>query len=414
MSDLPGLVELARLPVGVREDLLQQTAAPANPLRAVEALRRERPDLSPGLASAVVAQRGYRAKARSRGLLPEDDPLLTTDVGLEQATRPEVAAHRATTLARAGVRSVVDASAGIGMDSRAFLAAGLDVVAFERDPITAEVCRANLDHASHLLGRAARVECADSTTPGAIETAITSLPRPVAVFVDPARRSATRPVDGTRAKAERDRHSWSPPWTFVESLRMRFDAVAVKTPPGFTPDLDWKAEWIAVGDSVVECALYSPTASLDALRAVTIVLPDGQWSIDFPVDAQRPPSAAIGRFLAEVHPVARRTGAIARICSDAGNLAPVGASTMWLTSETVEPTSPALRWFEVLGSGSIEELKALCHHLGIERVALKTAESRSPQAQLRERIDLPDGDEFAIVVIADVHDHVLVRRIRPT
>ena len=410
MGDVPGLVELARLPEDVRADLLSGAADLDDPLRAVSALRRDRPDLSPALASAVIAQRGYRAKGLASGALPGDGPWLTTEVGLEQATRPEVAEHRARTLAAAGVRGVVDASAGIGMDARAFLAAGLDVVAFERDPVTFEVCRANLDHVQRSLPGRSRVECADSTQEGVMAAAAETLPAPVAVFVDPGRRSSIRPVDGSRSRSERDRQLWSPPWSFVEELRAKFDYVAVKTPPGFSPDERWKAEWVAVGPSVVECALYSPRASMEAPRLATILGDQASWTLGFDNDARRPAPSGLHDFLAEVHPVARRTGAIARMCDDDPNLAPVTDVTMWLTSDAPGSRTPAMRWFAVLGYGSLEELVSLCRKRGIERVALKTAESKRPQADVRERIGLPDGDEYAIVVVAGLRDYVLVRR----
>jgi hypothetical protein len=410
---LPGLAQLARLPDSARAELLSGSAE-VDPLQAVTTLRRERPDLSPELASTVIAQRGYQAKGRASGTLPEGGPWLTTEVGLEQASRPEVAAHRARTLAAAGVRSVVDTTAGIGMDARAFLAAGLEVVAIEKDPVTFEVCRANLEHAVDLFGGQARVQCADSTEVGAIVAAIDSLPSPVAVFIDPARRGTHRPVDGSRSRSERDSQLWSPPWSFVDELRRDVELVAVKAPPGFAPDAPWKAEWVAVGNSVVECALYSPQASIRGARGVTILGDDVEWSLNFDIDAHRPAPSGLRDFLAEVHPVARRTGAIARICSDAYGLAPVTESSMWLTADSLEPTSPALRWFKVLGSGSLDQLASMCHDMGIDRVALKTLESKQRQSDTRTRIGLPDGGEFAIVVIDGLGDHVLVRRMRPT
>ena len=413
MDEIPGLVQLTRLPNSARAELLAGSPE-VDPLLAVTALRRERPDLSPELASAVVAQRGYQAKGRASGTLPEGGPWLTTEVGLEQASRPEVAARRAATLAAAGVRSVVDASAGIGIDARGFLEAGLAVVAIERDPVTFEVCRANLGHAVELFGTSARVENADSTQVGVITAAVESLPSPVAVFIDPARRGPHRPVDGSRSRSERDRQLWSPPWSFVDELRRQFEWVAVKTPPSFTPDAQWKAEWVAVGTSVVECALYSPQAAKGGAHRATILSDDVEWSLGFDIGAQRPVPSGLRSFLAEVHPVARRAGAIAEICSNAPDLAPVTDSTMWLTAGSPEPTSPALRWFEVLGSGSLDQLTAMCRDQGIDRVALKTLESKRSQREIRARIGLLDGDEFAIVVIDGLGDHVLVRRMRPT
>lgn len=413
---VPGLVELCRLPVSAREELLERPdGSLADPLRAVTDLRRGRPELSPALASAVIAQLGYRARGRASGSLPNSGPWLTTEVGLEQASRPVVAQRRAGTLAAAGITGVVDASAGIGMDARAFLTAGLAVVAIELDPVTVEVCRANLEQTGELLGSGGvQVECADATTPGVLEDAVASLPGPVAVFVDPARRGRTRPADGTRSRSERDRERWSPPWSFIEEVRERFEYVAVKTPPGFTPDTHWKAEWVAVGDSVVECALYSPAASASAMRQVSIADADPAWSLSFDVDATRPPARGVNSYLAELHPVARRTGALAQLCQQHSHLAPVTDASMWLSGDRPEPMSPALRWFEVLGSGSLDELASICTERGIERVALKTLESKRPQHDIRQRLGLPDGDEFAVVAVAELHEHLLVRRMRAT
>lgn len=413
MEEIPGLVQLARLPGSERSALISAPAGDDS-LQAVTALRRDRPDLSPELVSAVVAQREYQAKGRAAGALPTGSTWLTTDVGLEQASRPEVAQHRANTLAAAGIRAVVDATAGIGMDSRAFLAAGLEVVAFEQDPVTFEVCRANLEYATESFVTRAHVVCADSTQPGVIATALEGLLDPAAVFIDPARRGSPRPVDGSRSRSERDRQLWSPPWSFIEQLRDSFVHVAVKAPPGFNPDTRWKAEWIAVGRTVVECSLYSPHLSPGPMRQATLLDDGGSWTMEFDVDAARPQPSALSRFLAEVHPVARRSGAIARICTDAPALAPVTDSTMWLTADSAAALSPVLRWFEVLGSGSLDDLAARCRALGIEHVALKTAESKKPQHEIRNRLGLADGDEYAVVVIEGLRDYVLVRRMRQT
>ncbi len=418
MSDSPGLVELSRLPAEVRAELLQESARqigdppPENPLKAVMDLRRHRPDLSSDLVSAIITQLGLQTRARSAGTLPEGGPWLATPVGLEQASRPEVADRRAATLADAGIASVVDSGCGIGMDAGAFLAAGMDVVAIERDSVTFEVARANLEHAARIYGTRARVQRADATVRGVIAEAVASLTPPVAVFVDPARRGHARPADGGRSPAERDRELWSPPWSFVERLRREFGAVAVKAPPGFAPDDSWKAEWVAVGPSVMECAVYSPAASTGPLRQATILGPAERWSLAFPLDAVRPAPAGLRRFLAELHPVARRPGALAELCAGNKQLAPVTGSTMWLTSEVVTPDCPALRWFEVVAAGKASNMRALCGEHGIEAVALKTVESRKPASELRRKIRLPDGDHYAIVVISDLSDLVLVRRIR--
>lgn len=426
MDEIPGLVQLARLAPAARADLLSDLpadlrAGPPDPLQEVTHLRRKRPDLSPDLVSAVIAQRTLQVRGRAVGSLPPGGPWLTTSVGLEQASRPEVAEHRARTIAQAGIASVVDTTAGIGMDSRAFLAAGLDVWAIEHDPVTAEVCQANLEYAAAKSGQRVHVERADSTDESLLDTAIDALPAPVAVFVDPARRGRARPVDGGRAPAERDRTLWSPPWSFVEGLRDRFEYVLVKVPPGFEPDARWKAEWVAVGSAPVECALYSPRASQGADRRVTVLDPHETRTLDFSADAPMPHAGGLRGFLAEVHPIARKNGVIARICNQVERLAPVTDSTMWLSCDghdgagesAIGTVGPWLRWFEKLDSGSLAEVPDICRRHSIDAIALKTAESRRPQVEIRRRIGIPDGDDFALVVIAGLREVAVVRRIRP-
>lgn len=415
VSPAAGLIELCGLPLAAREALLAGQPDPSHdPLGAVTRLRRERPDLSPGLASAVIAQRTFRARGRAVGCWPGDEAWLATEAGLEQASRPVVAEHRARTLAAAGVVGVVDASAGIGSDARAFLAAGLEVLAFERDSVTAAVCRANLEAAGQEFGTRVRIECADSTDPAALADALRNVPSPTAIFVDPARRGTTRPIDGGRSRSERDPRLWSPPWSVVEQWRSQFDLIAAKAPPGFRPDSGWKAEWIAVGDSVVECALYSPEASRGPWRSATIVDADPPWSLSFDIEAGPPAPRGVRGFLAEVHPVARRTAAVSKLCEQHPDLAPITEASSWLSSNNPGALEPALRWFEVLGTGSIPRLARLCRDLDIQRVALKTVEARQSQADIRARIALPDGDEHAIVVIRGLPGGVLVRRMTPT
>ena len=100
-----------------------------------------------------------------------------TRAGLEQATRPEIAAHHAQRLAAAGAGRVFDLGCGIGSDARACGDAGLAVVAVDLDPATAAVARAN-------LGPAATVVCADVET-----LRLDALGPGDAVFCDPARRT---------------------------------------------------------------------------------------------------------------------------------------------------------------------------------------------------------------------------------
>ena len=110
-----------------------------DPVRRAAALRRQLPA---ELATVALAQAGLRAAARPKfGELAGS--LLFTPDGLEQATRLEVADHRAARFAAAGLTSVLDLCCGIGADALAFVRAGLRVTGVERDPATAALAAEN-------------------------------------------------------------------------------------------------------------------------------------------------------------------------------------------------------------------------------------------------------------------------------
>ena len=145
MSDAPTPAALAGWLVaaeGLREDAGRAlAAAPGDPLAAGAALRRRHPGLAVDRAAAVLDQAALSRLAADRYGIT--DRLLLTRDGLEAATQPAVAARRARLLAASGARRVLDLTAGLGFDSRAFAAAGLEVVAVERDPVTAVYLRHN-------------------------------------------------------------------------------------------------------------------------------------------------------------------------------------------------------------------------------------------------------------------------------
>ena len=83
----------------------------------------------------VVAAAATQARLRTRATARFPGPARWwTPDGLEQATRPEVAARHARRFARAGVQVVADLGCGAGSDALAMAAAGLQVLAVDRDP----------------------------------------------------------------------------------------------------------------------------------------------------------------------------------------------------------------------------------------------------------------------------------------
>jgi SAM-dependent methyltransferase len=136
-------------------------------------LRRDHP---PELVAAALTQAALRRKARPK-FGPDADIMYFTPAGLEQATGSLVAVHRARRFAGRG--RVADLCCGVGGDLVALARAGLDLTGADRDPVTAEVARANLAVLS--LGARARVECADVQS--------YDLTAYDAIFCDPSRRT---------------------------------------------------------------------------------------------------------------------------------------------------------------------------------------------------------------------------------
>lgn len=408
-----GLLELARMSPSARLTLMNATPDPrSDPLTAVESLRREHPELGPDLSSAVIAQRSLSQEGIKRGLLPADGGWLVTATGLEQASRPAVAARRAAWLAATGARSVIDATAGIGMDAAAFAAAGMRVVAVERDPTTAALCAANLATLERV--EPIDVMCADSTEPGLLAGLVAELPAPVAVFIDPARRGPARPKDGSRAHPERDPERWSPPWSFVESLRANFEIVLAKTPGSFTPGDWWSCEWVGVAEYVAECSVFSttPPGFLSPRQATLLSATSSSEPITLPARSDGALEAPIGpaqAFLGEPHPVFHRCLPV--LCELGAHR--VHETSNWLTTDRLDSIGaiPGVRWYRVMDSASVNEMNRCAIQHGVHAVAIKCKESKTPLSVLRKKIALPDGDRHAVILTAGTTEAFLVERV---
>lgn len=135
---------------------------------------------------AAVQQIEGRRTAREKwpSLLACDDFLYPPRLNREQASSDETARHKASLLAvGAQPLSVADLTGGMGVDTLAFAAVAAEVHYVERNP---QLCTL-MEHNSKALGQEnIRVHCADSLQ------WLSTLHSPFsALFVDPARRSAT-------------------------------------------------------------------------------------------------------------------------------------------------------------------------------------------------------------------------------
>ncbi|WP_298755876.1 class I SAM-dependent methyltransferase, partial [uncultured Nocardioides sp.] len=198
---------------------------------------RLRSSAEPARAAAALTQATLRRRAEPKfGELAAR--MYFTPDGLEQATRPAVARHRAARLRAFEAETLVDLGCGIGGDLVAAAEVGVVCAGVDLDPVRVAVAEANLA----ALGLPGAVMVADAVY-------VDTTPFEVA-FADPDRRSAR----GRSFSVD----DWTPPWSFVERL-LRRDS-CVKVAPGIPHDLvpaGVEAEWVSDGGEVKEAALWS-------------------------------------------------------------------------------------------------------------------------------------------------------------
>lgn len=394
-------VDLLRTPVG-EEALaaaagLADTESPA----AGSALRRR---FGAELAAAALDQTALRRRARTK-FGPSAATLWFTRAGLEQATRPRVAAHRAERYAAAmppGAR-VADLGCGIGTDALALVAAGMSVIAVEVDPDTAAVARANLASVGAEVIGADAGDVVDSL-----------LTEGTGVFVDPARRTA-------RGRSW-DAADVSPPWPDVlDWLRRAADGGAlgcVKAGPGLPYRLipAWtEAEWVSDDGDLVELALWAGPGCTPGLRSATLVgagRPSGGDRLALPPGAaDAPPVGAagvrpvsVGDLLYEPDPAVIRAGAVdalaGRLGGDEGSVGRVHRDIAYLVGGGDEQRTPFATAFRVLEILPHKEkvLRAWVRDHRIGTLEIKKRGVTDDPARLRQRLR-PAGPGRATLVL---------------
>jgi THUMP domain-containing protein len=365
----------------------------ATALPVGERLRREGHDAT--LVATALTQARLRARARTKfgDLAPR---LFFTPDGLEQATRPAVAARHAARFAAAGVSRVADLCCGIGGDLPPLASVGTGVLGVDRDPLTAEVARANL--AALGLAERAEVRCADVT-----EVDLSGID---GAFIDPARR-------GGRGRVF-DPAAYSPPYSFVLDLAGRVPATGAKLAPGIPHHAlpaGAEAEWVSDGGHVVECALWFGPLATGARRRATL-LPSGAT-----LTGDGTATGTVGpvrRYLYEPDGAVIRAGLVAEAATRVdGTL--VDASIAYLTADRAVE-SPFMTGYEVTDvlPFQLKRLRALLRARGVGRLTVKKRGSAIEPEALRRRLRL-DGPAEATVVLTRVAGDptvLLVDRVR--
>ena len=362
-------------------------AASPDPLAASSALRRAHPDLPPDRAAQVLEQAHLRRAARDRHGRPDADALLLTRDGLEQGTRADIAQRRAHLIREAGTRRVLDLTAGLGFDARAFAEAGLHVTAVERDGATAELLAWNLRPWSN-----ADVVVADATSPDVARLVAELEPTDV-VFIDPARRDPAGPRDlsTARARPERDPDRWSPPLSFITALT--HPRIVIKAAPAFAPPVGWHGEWVSHRRTLAECTAWSWPVFSPTRRAVVM----GEETTVVEPHTRVARAKDVGALLHEPDPAIIRAG----LLRDLG-VAWLDEASTWLTSdEPVRPElSPTMRSFRVLDTlaGSTAEQRMTLSGLGITHAVIKSRDVDVDPRKDLARLRLREGGTHVIVM----------------
>ena len=320
--------------------------------------------------AAAVTQARLRERARVK-FGADADSMYFTQAGLEQSTRAGVAGHRARRFAsylgrRADERSpdvhpggaeVLELGCGIGADLIARARAGATGEGVERDPLTAEVARANL--AALGLDGLAAVRVGDALEADPAGHA--------AVFADPGRRTSRGRVFDPR--------SYEPPLDEVLALAVQAPAACVKVAPGIPYEALWEggdgapltgapveAEWISEGGEVKEAALWLGGLAGDVRRRATLLAPDGSGATVATLTPEpglgAPDVRPWGRYLYEPDGAVIRAHLVAEAAARVGGWL-ADPRIAYLTSDTLvsTPLAAAYEIEEVLPF-SVKRLRA--------------------------------------------------------
>jgi hypothetical protein len=353
----------------------------------------------PELVAAALTQARLRLRARSK-FGPFAASMLFTPEGLEQATRLSVAARHAQRFSSAGIARVADLGCGIGADSMALATFDREVVAVERDDVTAAVATMNLRHWPE-----ATVRCEDART--------TDLGGIGGVFVDPARRNAA-------GKRLLDPQAGSPPLSFVLELARRMPAVGLKTAPGIPHHLvpeGAEAQWVSVGGDVVEAALwFGLTAREGVHRAALVIPPDGDDSAPpaevTDVGLADPAVGQVGSMLYEPDGAVIRSGLVGQAAvAVEGRL--LDRSIAYVTSDRVVRTPLASAYaIEEVFPFQLKTLRTWLRDRHVGRLTIKKRGTAVEPDQLRRQLRL-SGEAEATIVLTRVAGRQSVLVVRP-
>lgn len=345
--------------------------------------------------AALLTQASLREKAKAK--FGEDaQQLLFTQAGLEQATRYQISRLHAERFRTAGCTRVADLGCGLGAESLAFLAIGIEPRAVELNPFTAAL-------ASHNLGVLARrmqlptpqVRVGNAEQFGAGDAD--------GVFFDPARRTAGH--TDTRRVASPD--DYSPSLWFAFELASQLPT-GIKLGPGFDRELipeHAEAQWVSVDGQLVEMGLWFGEAARPGIRRAALMMrgtgsgdAGGCAELTAPEDSADAELRELGEFLYEPDGAVIRARLIGDLATriDAGMLSD---GIAYLTSDQLSETAfaQAFRITETLNPRE-KDLRQALNARGIGSLEIKKRGADVDPAALRKRLKLR-GDHHATLIL---------------
>ncbi|HEX4813990.1 MAG TPA: class I SAM-dependent methyltransferase [Nonomuraea sp.] len=346
----------------------------ADPVAAATALRRT---YDAALTSAALTQAGLRERARAK-FGADAGRMYFTPQGLEQATRKEVAEHRARRLAGA---KVADACCGVGGDFLALARAGCTVAAVDLDPLTVAVARANAeafgmeDRVTVTVGDAAAVRPEDHDV----------------LFADPGRRTS-------RGRTF-DPMAYSPPWPVVLDLVARTERACLKVAPGIPYEYipqPAEAEWVSYKGEVKEATLW--TGERPARRAT--LLPGGH---SLTATGARAEVGAMGRYVYEPDGAAIRAHLVGEVAARVGGRL-LDPRVAYIASDLALDTPWASRYaVDDIMTFSLKKLRAALRDRKIGNVTIKKRASAVDIERLRTDLRLI-GEKSAVIILTRIMD----------
>ncbi|MZD09247.1 methyltransferase domain-containing protein [Streptomyces sp. SID5785] len=354
---------------------------PGQELALATRLRRDHPA---GLVSAALTQARLRQRAVAKFGAQDAARMFFTPHGVEQATRTNVAAHRAAAFTALGVRSVADLCCGIGGDAIALARAGIRVLAVDRSPLTCAVARANAE----ALGLAELIEVREADVTEVDTDGYD------AVFVDPARRSDKR-------GRIFDPEAYSPPLSWAVDAALKAPRAALKIAPGIPHEAipaGADAEWISDGGEVKEAVLWFGTEP-GRMRATLLPGPRTLIGRGLPDPGVRP----VGRYVYEPDGAVIRAHLVAEVAEEVGG-GLLDETIAYVTADELRDTGYAAA-YEITDRlpFNVKKLKALLREREVGVLTVKKRGSAVEPEELRRKVmPKPYGKGSATVFLTRV------------